>query len=63
MLYLAMEKIPTGEMFASALVGVNPIPGRMVAIMIPTTGRNLGIRHVQLNRDQLNIIKQLELDL
>lgn len=62
MLYLAMEKIPTGEMFASALVGVNPIPGRMAAIMIPTTGRNLTIRFVQLDRDQLNLIKQLELN-
>jgi hypothetical protein len=63
MLYLAMEKVPTGEMFATALVGVSPVPGRMEAIMIPTKGRTLGIRRVRLNRDQLNIIKQLELAL
>lgn len=59
MLYLAMEKIPTGEMFASSLVGVSPVPGRMTAIMIPNEGRNLSIRQVQLTPDQLNIIKQL----
>ena len=63
MLYLAMEKVPTGEMFATALVGVNPIPGRMEALMIPTKGRTLTGRRVQLNRDQLNILKQLELAL
>jgi hypothetical protein len=60
MLYLAMEKVPSGEMFASALVGVSPIPGQMVAILIPKKGRTLGIRSIRLTRDQLNIIKQLE---
>jgi hypothetical protein len=63
MFYLAMEKVPTGEMFATALVGVSPVPGRMSALMIPTEGRNLTGRNVLLNRDQLNIIKQLELAL
>lgn len=61
MLYLAMEKVPTGEMLATALVGVSPVPGRMEAMMIPTTGRTLTIRRVRLNRDQINLIKQLEL--
>jgi hypothetical protein len=61
MLYLAMEKVPTGEKFGSAMVGVGPIPGRMWAIMIPTNGRDLSIRKVVLNRDQLNIIKFLKL--
>jgi hypothetical protein len=61
MLYLAVEKVPTGEKFASAMVGVSPIPGRMLAIMMPTSGRNLSIRNVVLNRDQLNAIRLMEI--
>jgi hypothetical protein len=63
MLYLAMEKVPTGEMFATALVGVSPVPGRMIATIIPTQGRNLTLAKVALNPGQLNILKQLELHL
>jgi hypothetical protein len=60
MLYLAMENVPTGDMFASALVGVSPVPGRMLAIMIPTSGRTLSIRKIELSRDQRNAIRRLE---
>jgi hypothetical protein len=60
-LYCAMEKVPTGEMFASAMVATNPIPGRMWAIIVPTKGRTLDIRSVQLPREQINILKNLEL--
>lgn len=56
-----MEKAATGEMFASALVGISPVPGRMTAVMVPVQGRNLSIRNVQLDRSQLNILKQMEL--
>ena len=62
-LNFAMEKVPTGEMFASALVGVSPIPGRMFALMIPIKGRNLSTRHIRLQKDQLNAITQLEIAL
>lgn len=58
-----MEKVPTGEMFATALVGVSPVPGRIIATVIPTQGRDLTLAKVALNRDQLNILKQLELHL
>ncbi|OBB74292.1 restriction endonuclease [Mycobacterium sp. 852014-52144_SCH5372336] len=60
-LYLAMEKVTTGEPFGSAMVAVSPVPGRMTAIMIPSEGRTLSIQQVVLNRDQLNILKQLQL--
>lgn len=60
-LYLAMEKVPTGEMFAGALVASSPVPGRMSAIIIPVEGRTLDIRQVRLTREQLNMLKQLEL--
>jgi hypothetical protein len=61
MIYLAMEKVPTGEKFASAMVGVSPVPGRMSAIILPTAGRTLSIRDIILSRDQLNAIRQLEI--
>jgi Restriction endonuclease len=63
MLYLAMEKVPTGQMFATALVGVSPVPGRMMTILIPTQGRDLTIKWVELTKDQLNAINLLQVAL
>ncbi|SEA51374.1 Restriction endonuclease [Mycobacterium sp. 283mftsu] len=63
MLYLAMEKVPTGEMFTSALIGLSPVPGRMHAILFPKEGRELTIKWVTLTRNQLNSIKQLQVTL
>jgi hypothetical protein len=60
-LYCAMEKVPTGEMFSGAVVANSPIPGRMVAMIVPTQGRTFEFRWVQLTRDQLNSIRDLKI--
>jgi hypothetical protein len=60
-LYCAMEKVPTGEMFSGAMVATSPIPGRMWAIIVPTQGRTLEFRNVRLTREQLNMLRNLEI--
>jgi hypothetical protein len=62
LLYLAMEKVPTGEMFGGAIIALSPVPGRMWAFIFPTEGATtMDIRRIELSRDQLNAIRQLDI--
>jgi hypothetical protein len=56
-----MEKVPTGEIFAGAVVAPSDVPGRMWAIIIPAEGRTWDIRQVQLETKHLNQIRELKL--
>ncbi|WP_201407781.1 restriction endonuclease [Mycobacterium intracellulare] len=58
-LYCAMERVPSGEMFSGAVVATNPIPGRMLAMIIPTEGRSLQFAPVQLSPEAINNIRGL----
>jgi hypothetical protein len=59
-LHLAMEKVPAGEIFSAAVVFPNPVSGRMKVLLIPTQGRNLTLREVELDRNQRNSIRNLK---
>lgn len=60
-LYNLMEKVPTGEVFAGAVVGLCDVPGRMWATVFPAEGRTLDITRVQLEPKHLNSIRDLKL--
>lgn len=63
-LYCVMEKVPTGELFAQAVVGLSDVPGRMSAMIIPTEGRTLHIHNqIQLETKHLNSIRDLKIAL
>jgi hypothetical protein len=61
--YLVMEKVPMGEPFAGAFVGVSDVAGRMWAMIFPTQGRVVSSRWVQLERKHLNKIEKLAIAL
>jgi hypothetical protein len=56
-----MERVPTGELFAGAIVAPSDVPGRMWAIIFPADCRTLDIRQVQLEPKHLNSIRELKL--
>ncbi|OBH87973.1 hypothetical protein A5681_01350 [Mycobacterium scrofulaceum] len=58
-LHVAMQKVPTGEIFAGAVVGLSDVPGQMWAIVLPAEGRTLHFTRVQLERKHLNSIREL----
>lgn len=53
--------VPTGEIFAGAVVALSDVPGCMWAIVLPAEGRSLGITRVQLEPKHLNSIRELKL--
>jgi hypothetical protein len=61
--YYVMEKVPSGETFAGALIAQRGIPGQMTAIIVPAQGRDLLVQDVQLEQRHLNSIKELKLAL
>ena len=56
-----MEKVPSGELFAGAIVSPSDVPGRMWAVIVPAVGRTLDIQQVQLETKHLNSIRELSL--
>jgi hypothetical protein len=62
-LYNVMEKVPTGEAFAGAIVGLSDVPGRMWVFIFPAEGREIQITRVQLEQRHLNSIRDLKPDL
>jgi hypothetical protein len=60
-LYCVMENVPTGEIFAGAVVAMSDAPGRMQAIVFPAEGRDLTISNVQLEEKHLNQIQELKI--
>lgn len=62
-LLCVMEKVPSGEAFAGALVAVSDVPGRMWALIFPAKGREVSSRWVQLERKHLNKIEKLSIAL
>jgi hypothetical protein len=60
-LHLAIEKVATGEIFSAAVVFPNPVSGRMKVLLISTVDRTVAWRDVELNRGQLNLIRNLKL--
>ncbi|VBA60548.1 hypothetical protein LAUMK191_05576 [Mycobacterium attenuatum] len=63
MYYCVMEKVPTGEPFAGALVAQSPIPGQMWAFILSTTDRTIQVTGVALAKKHLNSIRKLKLAL
>lgn len=63
MLYCVMEKVPTGEPFAGALIGQSGIPGQMWAFIVSTKERTIQVTGVQLAKKHLNSIRDLKLAL
>jgi hypothetical protein len=61
MRYYIMEKIPTGEPFAGALIGQSGVPGQMHAVILSAKDRTMDIRFVQLEDKHLNAIRRLKL--
>lgn len=60
-LHVAMEKVPTGEVFAGAIVSLSDVPGRMWAIVLPAEGHTMTVNSVQLEQRHLNSIRELRL--
>jgi len=62
-LLAVMEKVPTGEAFAGAVIAISNVPGRMWALIFPAKGREVSSRWVQLERKHLNKIEKLAIAL
>ena len=64
LLYCVMEKVPTSEPFAGALIGQTGVPGQMTAVIVSAKeDRMISIRQVQLDRKHLHSIRDLKLAL
>jgi hypothetical protein len=60
-LYRVMEKVPTGEAFAGAIIGQSNVPGKMFAMILSDGSRDIHVNSVQLEQKHLNSIRDLEL--
>ena len=60
-LYCVMEKVPTGEAFAGAIIGQSNVPGKMFAMILSDGSRDIHVNSVQLEQKHLNSIRDLEL--
>jgi hypothetical protein len=58
-----MEKVPTGEAFAGAVIAVSNVPGRMWALIFAAKGRQYSSRWVQLEKKHLHKIEKLAIAL
>lgn len=59
--YYVMEKVPSGEPFAGALIAQSGIPGDMEAVIFSGKDRSFQTRSVQLNEKQQNRIHKLKI--
>lgn len=60
--YSVLEKVPSGEVFAGAIVASSDVPGQMSAIIFPAHGRNLSVvPYFRLEKRHLNNIRQLRI--
>lgn len=60
--YSVLEKIPTGEVFAGAIVAGSDVPGQMSALIIPAAGREMTVvPYFRLEARHLNSIRDLKI--
>jgi hypothetical protein len=59
--YTVLEKVPSGEAFAGAVVAPTDVPGDMWAIVFPAAGRELTTTRVRLEPRHLNSIRNLKI--
>jgi hypothetical protein len=64
LIYRVMEKVPTGEPFAGAVIASGGAPGQMLALIFSSAPDRLyDVRFVQLDKSQLNSIRKLKIAL
>jgi hypothetical protein len=61
--YYVVEKVPTGEPFAGALISTEQREGHMIALVFSPTTSEIGINFVRLAEKHRNCIRNLTLDL
>jgi hypothetical protein len=59
--YSVLEKVPTGEAFAGAVVAPSYEEGRMWALVFPAAGREMSMRRVELEKRHVNSIRNLKI--
>jgi hypothetical protein len=60
--YSVMEKVPTGEAFAGAVVSGSDVPGQMSALIFPAAGRDLTVvPYFRLEERHLKSIRNLRI--
>jgi hypothetical protein len=58
-----LEKVPSGEVVAGAMIADSPIPGQMKVLVFWPDSRAVQVAFVQLEPNQLNSIRNLSIDL
>lgn len=59
-IYSVLEKVPTGEAFAGAVIAPSDVEGRMSVMIFPATRREVTFREVELETKHLNSIRDLK---
>lgn len=59
--YYIMRRIPDGEVFSGAMVGLGPEEGHMLGFVLSPESQSAGVHRVQLKDEQLSLIRQLKL--
>lgn len=61
-LYYVIDRIPSGEAFAGALISMEKREGHMTALVFSPKTRDIGIHFVRLAEKHLNCIRRLKLE-
>ena len=61
-LYYVMERVPTGEAFASAMVALGQRPGTMFGLLISPKSRTMGVHNIRLAEKHWAVIRKLKIE-
>ena len=60
--YYVIERVPSGDAFAGAIVAMEPREGRMKGLVFSPRTRSIGVHFVQLAEKHYNMIRRLRLE-